>query len=230
MKSRYNLFFVAALAGIALVGCNDTADPVGAGGIATVKASDFKPDSRAGVEIAPGSVDPAAMKTLVASRSFAARPDPFSLLAMERIYERSQQTERLVGEAGFSVMVDPPVERDPALDQQEEAQPYRRLAGVIVGDTVMAILMMEDGRAEIIRPGMMIPNTEWRVVSINEEYAVLRRAGNRRPNTITVPLEQDRGGFGGGAPQGGGGGGQRGGGGGNSGRGGRGPIGGDDDR
>jgi hypothetical protein len=101
-------------------------------------------------------------------------------------------------------MYEPPIE---VADQSEivEPQPYRRLAGILVGDTVSAIIIMEDGSAHIIKPGMRIPNSPWRVVSIDEEKAILRRAGNRKPTQITIRLETPLGGVpaqGGGRPGG----------------------------
>jgi hypothetical protein len=76
------------------------------------------------------------------------------------------------------------------------------LAGVLVGDTVSAIIVMEDGSTHLIKPGMRIPNSPWRVLSIDEEKAVLRRAGTVKPTQIIVRLETPPGGV----PTGGGGG------------------------
>ena len=74
----------------------------------------------------------------------------------------------------------------------------------------------------------MIPDTNWRVISIDRDKAILRREGSTRlPREVEVrlevglPFQGGNGGFGGGAPQGGapqggpppGGGGKRGGGG-----------------
>lgn len=133
--------------------------------------------------------DPRLIQSLVAQRSFGVRPDPFALLTPERSFNQSQTSERVLVEiGGFATMYEPPVE---VADQGEivEPQPYRRLAGILVGDTVSAIIIMEDGSAHIIKPGMRIPNSPWRVVSIDEEKAVLRRAGTRKPTQITIRLE-----------------------------------------
>jgi hypothetical protein len=212
----------------AAAGCNDVATdvpaPIPAANAGTVV---FKPDAEAGVG-ATVAGDATKIKTLVASKAFGQRSDIFALMPVERKREQSMLAERLTSESGWSTQFEPRVEVDPSQFEIDDPQPYRRLAGVIIGDTVMAIMMMEDGHAEIIRPGMMIPNTEWRVVSIDEEKAVLRRAGNKRPRQIVVNLETDPGGM---APRGGTGGNSGGGtGGGFNGRGGRGGIGGDSDR
>jgi hypothetical protein len=63
-----------------------------------------------------------------------------------------------------------------------EPQPYRRLSGIVVGDSVLALIVMGDGAGpQIIRPGLRIPNSPWRVISIDEEQAVLRRDGDVLP-------------------------------------------------
>ncbi len=231
MKSRILMLAFGAIAiSAVMTGCNSIDTPASTASAGAAPKHDFKPDVDAGVPVAI-TQDPNLLKSLVALKGFSYRNEPFALLPVEANFERSQASERFVQENNWSIQFDPPVERDTSLDDQEEQQPYRRLAGIIVGDTVLAILIMEDGHAEIIRPGMMIPNSEWRVISIDEENAVLRRTGNRRPRTITIPLEGDlRGGSrpnaGGGANPGGGtGGGPAGGEGGErGGRGGRGDL------
>ena len=121
-------------------------------------------------------------------QSFAPRFDPFALLGEERSYELSQTSERFAQESGgFSFDYEPPVVVAPTVIN--EPQPYRRLAGVIVGESVLGLIDMGDGRLEIIRPGQRIPNSEWTVISIDEDKAVLRRSGNRLPRQITVRLE-----------------------------------------
>jgi len=139
-------------------------------------------------------------------QSFAPRFDPFALLSEERGYELSQTSERFASESGgFSFDYVPPVETAPTV--VVEPQPYRRLAGVIVGESVLALIDMGDGRLEIIRPGQRIPNSEWTVISIDEEKAVLRRSGNKLPRQVIVRLESppyNPGQGGGGAPAGGG--------------------------
>jgi len=156
-------------------------------------------------------MDLATMKTLVASRSLPSRTDPFALHKEERAFETKQAGARIFQETGgnFALEYVPP----PELDTRPvfEEQPYRRLAGVIVGDSVLAIIEMGNGQPpQIIRPGERIPNSEWTVVSINEDRAILRRSGNKLPKEITVRLESvpfnQQGGGTGGAPSGTGGG------------------------
>jgi hypothetical protein len=199
------------LSAAALTGCQSN-QPFTPPASPQAAAVDFKPNVDAGV---PPATSAASIMTLAANKRFGNRPDPFSLLGLEKAWEEKMSAERLASEGGFFAPQYEPKE-DEVVVEPEEPQPYRRLAGVLVGETVSAIIIMEDGRAELIRPGMMIPNSEWRVVSIDEEKAVLRRA-TKRPRTIVVRLEVDPRGSGGGFS--GGGGGNQGGGGGEGNRG-----------
>ncbi len=183
----------AAIAAIAISGCGGGEQPPPAPAStapppsASPAATQFRPDAPAGIPIAQ-STDPSEMQTLVAARSFAPRNDPFALFPSEIQFDRSQRAEALLeSSGGWSMQYEAPEERIEEL--QFEPQPYRRLAGVLVGDTVSAILVMESGKSYIVKPGMMIPESEWRVVSIDTEKAILRRAGNKKPNEITVRLE-----------------------------------------
>jgi hypothetical protein len=110
-------------------------------------------------------------------------------MAEERAFHINQSSERLLADVGGFRMdyeEPPPVE----INEVQEPQPYRRLAGVIVGESVLGLIDMGDGRPlEIIRPGQRIPNSDWTVVSIDEEKAILRRSGNRLPRQIVVRLE-----------------------------------------
>jgi hypothetical protein len=202
-----------AAAGV-LAGCGG--EPIGpppAAPAVTAQVPPFEYRTRTGTPVARPA-DPNQIRNLVASRSFGTRNDPFALLPAEQSFDRSQLAERVLNETGgFSAMFTPPVEVPDTTDVVEP-QPYRRLAGILVGDTVSAILIMEDGSAHLIKPGMRIPNSPWRVVSIDEEKAVLRRAGDRKPTQIVIRLESPPAGApgsGGGAPQNQGGGGRMGG-------------------
>lgn len=166
---------------------------------------EYKPDVDAGVEVAMATPDPQKLQTLVASKIFLPRADASALLPIERRYEQSMQAERLASTEGWSIQVDPIIlDPPPPVEPVPDPQPYRRLAGIIVGDTVMAIMITEGGETQIIRPGMRLPNSEWTVVSIDEEKAVLRRPGNRVPRQVIVNLESDPGMGTGGGNQGGG--------------------------
>lgn len=177
---------------------------------ATAPKIDYGTD--VGIPLGPQTANPADLKNLYASIDVQHRADPFSLTPQEKAYDREQASERLVQQGGnmetMYELPEPPDDTPPV----EEPQPYRRVSGILVGDSVLAIIEMGEGAPVIVRPGMYVPGTPWFVVSIDEEKVVLRRAGNVQPKEITVRLEQRNpnaagGGFGGGfggAGQGGG--------------------------
>ncbi len=150
------------------------------------------PSSDAGVK-AFQDPDTSSFKQLVAAKAATLprpRPDPFALTGYEKSFDYSQQAERVFGEiGGFPTYVQP---TEPVAPQVVvEPQPYRRLSGVVVGDSVLAIIEMGEGKQpELIRPGMKVPHSEeWTVVSIDQDKAVLRRNGNVLPKEIEVRLE-----------------------------------------
>ncbi len=147
-------------------------------------------------------------RTIASSKEFGRRSDPFSLLASERKFEREQQNERVIVEYGGwfqSEFVEPDTS---AAERQSivEPQPYRRLSGILLGNGVSALIEMEDGRVWEVVPGSQIPGTDWIVISIDAERAILRRGGSRLPKEIIVRLGPRADGFGGPAQGGGGGG------------------------
>lgn len=188
----YRLGWLAAGAAVLVAtGCGGgaPAPAVASGPAPVVKKEPFTPDVNAGIPI-PQTAD-VDLATLAANRSYGgARSDPFALMSGERSYDAEQTGARILQESGgYALLFTPPtpiVTDDP---RPIEPQPYRRLSGILVGDSVYAIIELEGGRTEIVRPGTRIPNTEWTVVSIDHERAVLRRDGNRRPTEIVVRLE-----------------------------------------
>ena len=97
--------------------------------------------------------------------------------------------ERVFASSGFAVEYEeqeviPPVARF-------EPAPFRRLSGIVVGVSVIALLEMEDGTTMLIRPGMSIPGTQWVVQAIDEEKATFRRVTkeNIQPKLVVVRLE-----------------------------------------
>lgn len=182
---------LVALSGIALVGCGPEVD----------LASDVPPPLR-NLEPAPAlaadagvpvqvTPDPTFERTrqVAQTTSFGRRSDPFALLGPEAAFERAQQMERVQSEFGGFF---PTLFEEPAPSPEEtivvEPQPYRRLAGVLLGNGVAALIQMEDGRVFEIVPGSVIPGTNWVVISIDAERAILRRPGNRLPKEIIVRL------------------------------------------
>lgn len=214
---------IFALAGIAVLsGCGP--DPVKSmtsapSGNAPAQAP-FVPKAEAGIRREPA--DPAALITEANKMPVLVRDDPFALRGEEIRYDKAQLAASLVEEGGwYSNIAEVREEKQETF--QVEAQPPRRLAGVLIGETITALIDMGDGQPlQTIRPGQEIRsgNTTWVVQSIDEEKAILRRKeGNVRPKYVVVRLE-DSATMGSGAPTGGGSANPRGGGGG-SGAGGR---------
>lgn len=202
MSLRMNTLSLRTLAAgalaSALVGCNLTGamEPPPAFPPGQVPATTFTPDSVAGLPVTP-EADPAKLTNLVAKRAAAgsfgtARSDPFALTTQERYFETQQEAERLFGGLSpFSVQL---TEKPQVIEEVQplEPQPYRRLSGIVVGDSILAILEEEGKEPLIVTPGMRIPNSEWRVVSIDQDKAILRRSGSAKPSQVIVPLETPR--------------------------------------
>lgn len=144
-------------------------------------------DIPAGMPVA--MADNKALRTAIQTTAVSPRPDPFALREIEIGYELKQEGFRVFSQTGgfFPSMFTPIPERIEV--ERIEPQPYRRLAGVLVGDSILAIIDMGGGNMQIVRPGQQIPNSPWRVVSIDEEKALLRRSGNVLPKEVIVRLE-----------------------------------------
>lgn len=186
----------ALLAGITLVGC-------GGGGETTPIAEAVPPTlppiepitADAGVPVTM-TADPTfdRTKTLAAARQFGRRQDPFRLLAVEQHFELRQQVERARQEYGgwFNAEFDWDASASGTgrVEPQivVEPQPYRRLSGILLGNGVAALIEWEDGRVFEIVPGSQIPGTNWIVISIDSERAILRRDGNKLPKEIIIRL------------------------------------------
>lgn len=185
-----------ALAGIGLVGCGDpndqlvTTNPNGG-----KKSAEYNPTAAAGVGKDMSKSVQANTTNLLAMISktdrFNHRKNPFALNAEEVAFDRAQAAEKMLIDGGqFGTLYELEESKLPGEGQQPpEPQPYRRLSGILIGDSILAILE-EGNRNTIIRPGMLIPETNWRVVSIDRDKAVLRREGSTRmPREVEVRLE-----------------------------------------
>ncbi|MCW5937828.1 MAG: hypothetical protein KIT11_11045 [Fimbriimonadaceae bacterium] len=169
--------------------------------VAPIRAENPKFAAEAGigadVDVSPGS-NPFE---LAKGRYFSSRPDSFALLTAERTFDRSQRAERFLDESGgFVLYYSPPQEVELEPSVLIDPPPAWRLAGVVISDGVIGLLDMGN-RTVDVRPGQRVPDTEWTVVSIDTERAVLRRSGNKLPREFIAPLQGPL------APGGGGGGG-----------------------
>jgi hypothetical protein len=187
---KHNGLPILGLCLLAATGCQDI---VGEGG--RPEAQKFPPlepvstGSPAGLPVP--TAPPTEVLTLVSTGRTVPRADIFSLHPLEKAFDTKARNEaifRQTGGAFFGPVFVPKPE--PVVIDAFEPQPFRRLAGILVGDSVMAIIDMGPGtQTQVIRPGMQIPNSPWRVVSIDEEKAILRRSGNTRPKEIIVRLQ-----------------------------------------
>lgn len=214
-KGMRQIAFSVALAMVAgvMVGCgNPTTDAPPAAPVGRVTVEEPKIMADAGIALADPSAGLTPLLELAKTKNFGSRPDPFALLALEAAFNKQQQAERFLSDfGGFSTMFEEP---DPVEDDAPVLQPRPawRLAGIVIADGVVALLDLGNGQVVEVRPGQRVLDSEWVVVSIDTERAVLRRPGNQLPREIIVNLEGPLGiggggggggGRGGGGPQGG---------------------------
>jgi uncharacterized membrane protein YgcG len=195
-----NRYFILAVSfAVVLTGCKDPNDelldlPTGS---SKKSNAEYTPSAVAGIrKDLTKSQDPNRLKGLIASTSrFGRRQNPFALSADELSFDKSQASEKFLAEDGnFGTRFELPEDKEPTVVAMEP-QPYRRLSGIVIGDAVYALLE-ENGVTTIIRPGMRIPNSSWRVASIDRDKAVFVRDGNTLPKEIEVRLEVAPPGFG----------------------------------
>ncbi|MBS1723520.1 MAG: hypothetical protein JSS66_11265 [Armatimonadetes bacterium] len=196
MKLNKSWILIALGAGVLAGGCDvgdKSPQPLRT---AEINAKDPKFAAEAGLNATVDATPPFQPMQLAKSKYFGSRGDAFALLPAERAFNGSQLAANLVSKGGgFSAMFTEPEEVVEAAPVTEPL-PLWRLAGVVIGDGVSALLDMGT-RTIDIRPGMKIPDTDWTVVSIDSDKAVLKRA-NKLPHTFTVPLQSKNAGGGGG--------------------------------
>ena len=212
MKINQNSLILLGLAavGVMMAGCKDPNDDLATTSPTAPKlAADYKPMAKAGVtkDVSKSLVENTIRwKGLINSSSkWGSRGNPFSLSKDEIAFDQAQAAEKIVIDGGnFGSLYELTESKLPGEGVQVEPQPYRRLSGILIGDSVLAILE-EGGKSTIVRPGMMIPDTNWRVVSIDKDKAILRREGPQLPHEVEVRLEVGMPGFTNTGNQGGGG-------------------------
>lgn len=190
MRNALDLLRVSGIlaAAGALAGCAGSGDtgatmtpppPPSKAGPVVIKA-------QAGMPIAAG--DPTKFAQQIFNTPVPVRADPFSLMASEQAFEHQQLAQNLASQTSWPLFYKPPavVVSQPVV----EPQPARRLAGIFIGDSITALIDMGDGKLIEIHPGQRIDKTEWMVVSIDSEKAVLRRVGSKKlPSEVIVRLE-----------------------------------------
>jgi hypothetical protein len=148
----------------------------------------------------PPTMTATAPQPQAARPQFTPRRDPFAPLPEE---VEAMQADAF-DPARYFVLASPPKPPKVELPEPFEPQPRRRVAGIIIGATVSAILEQEGELPRIVYPGDMVG--EFRVAAITETGLILRRSkGN--PREVRVPYEPPGnvggGGVGGGAGFGG---------------------------
>ncbi|MBX3097027.1 MAG: hypothetical protein KF812_09210 [Fimbriimonadaceae bacterium] len=142
-------------------------------------------------------------------RYFPYRSDVFALLSSERAFDRSQLAERLISEGGFAMYYEPPAEEAEPPPPTRAPVPQWRLAGVLLSNGVVALaeIPTQTGtRYFDLRPGTIITvgETQWQVVSISEERAIVKRLGPGPEQYEEIRLTEGFGRLGGGNQGGGG--------------------------
>jgi hypothetical protein len=140
------------------------------------------PTTGGGMATPPPTTMAAAPQPAAARPPFTPRRDPFAPLPEE---VEAMQADAF-DPARYFVLASPPKPPKVELPEPFEAQPRRRVAGIIIGATVSAILEQEGELPRIVYPGDMVG--EFRVAAITETGLILRRSkGN--PREVRVPYE-----------------------------------------
>lgn len=193
MDKRLTLQMTILALGAGLVGCAPRQE-VGFSRIPNLTQkikADFEatrvPPPEAGT---PREMVPHNKEQLIASAglTFSSRRNPFALFGEEQAFETRLRYDIILSKQtpSYSLQVAPPVETTPPEAVPLEPQPYRRVAGVFFGDTIRAVIIMEDGKSYFVSPGARLG--EWTVVSIDADEVVLRREG-KLPREVRVRLE-----------------------------------------
>lgn len=184
----------AAMSVLAVAGCQ-TYEPVRPQPIRDLTADLLSEYEKTRVEPPlagnPTPVDTESVTRAVSTATFASRSNPFAMFSEERAFETGIRYRLILSKMpGYAREFQPPDPETPPALQPVEPQPYRRLSGIYMGDTVQAIVEVEGQRERyIVSPGDRVGNTEWFVESIDSEKMILRRSGDKRPNRVVVWLE-----------------------------------------
>jgi len=157
----------------------------------TTPPPDIRDDGGLGQPMTPapmgGGTTPPSPTTMAAQPQtarppFTPRRDPFAPLPEE---VEAMQADAF-NPSRYFVLASPPKPPRVELPEPFEPQPRRRVAGIIIGSTVSAILEQEGELPRIVYPGDMVG--EFRVAAITENGLILRRSkGN--PREVRVPYE-----------------------------------------
>ncbi|MBX3111868.1 MAG: hypothetical protein KF857_07650 [Fimbriimonadaceae bacterium] len=195
---RHSLWFLVAAA-VTLTGCQAGVPDQDAAVTGVNKFQDTLATTRpadAGVEL--GATPSAGLPdsvTQAKTMAFSTRSNPFALTAEEYRFDQSQAAERLNSEfGGFGQEYDD-TEKETDVEQPRiQPKPAWRLSGIIISEGGVIGLLDQGTEVIQIRPGMSIPNSPYRVVSMDSERAVLRRDDGQLPRDIDIELSGPLGG------------------------------------
>jgi hypothetical protein len=197
MSIKNSLQLMAGLALLAaLAGCGDTTRQSRLGPPPQGQAPKELPQiaALAGIDLVPATATQMDVVTIARSMSFGSRWNSFALGAGESAFDQEQRMLNLMSQGGnfFPSEYIAPEER-PVEDEIKRVEvPLWRLSGVVIGESVSALLDKGPGQTVPIHPGMIIDG--WMCVSIDSEKAVFRRMDDAEPNTMEVRLSLPMGG------------------------------------
>lgn len=185
--SKVRAILICGLACMALAGCQANTETYGPISATPAKKPELDLSAKSGVPVPqPEQVD--AVKLASSRPNLGARPNPFALMPVEVAFDQSETSSRLLDtQGGFVLEVVPTLDDPEDVAPVVEPVPNWRLSGVLIGSGVMALLDTGPTTYEI-RPGMQVPGTEWRVVAIDSDRALLARDGNKLPKEFYVGL------------------------------------------
>lgn len=139
--------------------------------------------------LAPGELVSSEFQTLSKGVLLHERIDPFALLPGEIKLEQGQKIHQIMGQIGgflpLGELVPSPNKEMPLF----EKPPFRRLAGIIAGNGIMALIEKDNGVIEEVYPGSEISNSDWMVAFLDQDKAILRRKSQKLPKEIVIYLE-----------------------------------------
>lgn len=155
--------------------------------------------AEAGYDLIPAAATTTDVVTIAKGMSFSSRGNDFALMSGEQAFDMEQRMLNLFEGGGgfFNAEFATPEERPVSEELRRVEIPMWRLSGIVIGESVSALLEKAPGQTVSVRPGMVIDG-EWMCVSIDQEKAVFRRLDNAEPNTMEVRLSLPMGGGGGG--------------------------------
>ncbi len=121
---------------------------------------------------------------------FASRRNPFALFGDEMAFETSIRYNIILSKLAppYSILIEEGEREVPESLRPVDPQPYRRASGILLGETVKAVIV-EGQRRYFVSPGDFLEGTDWMVLAITGDSVILVREESKRPNRMVVRLE-----------------------------------------